>query len=29
VEHMSNAGLCEPNAGLSSWGARIGYKFNP
>jgi lipid A 3-O-deacylase len=29
VEHMSNAGLCEPNAGLSSWGARLGYKFNP
>lgn len=29
AEHMSNAGLCEPNAGLSAYGARLGYKFNP
>ena len=29
VEHMSNGGLCEPNAGLSNYGARLGYKFNP
>jgi len=29
VDHMSNGGLCEPNAGLSSYGARLGYKFNP
>jgi hypothetical protein len=29
VEHMSNGGLCEPNAGLSNIGARLGYKFDP
>ena len=29
AEHMSNGGLCEPNAGLSSYGARLGYKFDP
>jgi len=29
VEHMSNGGLCEPNAGLSNYGARLGYKFAP
>ena len=29
VEHMSNGGLCDLNAGLSTYGARLGYKFNP
>jgi Lipid A 3-O-deacylase (PagL)/Pyridine nucleotide-disulphide oxidoreductase len=29
VEHMSNGGLCEPNAGLTSYGVRLGYKLNP
>jgi lipid A 3-O-deacylase len=29
IDHMSNGGLCEPNAGLTSYGARLGYKFNP
>jgi lipid A 3-O-deacylase len=29
VEHMSNALLCQPNAGLTDYGVRLGYKFNP
>ena len=29
IEHMSNARLCEPNAGLTNAGVRLGYKFNP
>jgi lipid A 3-O-deacylase len=29
IEHMSNGSLCHPNAGLSNYGARLGYKFNP
>ena len=27
VEHMSNAGLCSQNRGLTNYGARIGYTF--
>jgi hypothetical protein len=27
IEHMSNAGLCPPNRGLTNFGARIGYAF--
>lgn len=27
IEHMSNAGLCEPNRGLTNAGLRLGYKF--
>ena len=27
VEHMSNAGLCAKNRGLTNFGARIGYRF--
>jgi hypothetical protein len=27
VEHMSNAGLCSQNRGLTNYGARIGYSF--
>ncbi|MFI4996782.1 MAG: acyloxyacyl hydrolase [Hyphomicrobiales bacterium] len=27
VEHMSNAGLCTQNRGLTNYGARIGYSF--
>lgn len=27
IEHMSNAGLCEENRGLTNLGARIGYRF--
>lgn len=27
VEHMSNAGLCPPNRGLTNFGARVGYAF--
>ena len=27
IDHMSNAGLCSNNDGLSTFGARIGYKF--
>jgi hypothetical protein len=27
VEHMSNAGLCKQNRGLTNYGARIGYTF--
>ena len=27
VEHMSNAGLCDRNRGLTNFGARIGYTF--
>jgi hypothetical protein len=27
VEHMSNAGLCPPNRGLTNVGARVGYAF--
>jgi lipid A 3-O-deacylase len=27
VEHMSNAGLCNQNRGLTNYGARIGYSF--
>ena len=26
-DHISNANLCSPNSGLSTIGARIGYKF--
>jgi hypothetical protein len=29
AEHMSNGGLCELNPGLTTYGARLGYKFNP
>ena len=29
VEHMSNGVFCQPNAGLSNYGARLGYRFNP
>jgi hypothetical protein len=29
IEHMSNAGLCNLNPGLTNYGARLGYKFNP
>jgi hypothetical protein len=29
IEHMSNGKLCDPNAGLTNVGARIGYKFDP
>jgi lipid A 3-O-deacylase len=27
VEHMSNAGFCPENRGLTNYGARIGYAF--
>jgi lipid A 3-O-deacylase len=27
VEHMSNAGLCDGNRGLTNFGARVGYAF--
>lgn len=27
VEHLSNAGLCDRNRGLTNYGARIGYRF--
>jgi lipid A 3-O-deacylase len=27
VEHMSNAGLCDRNRGLTNFGARVGYTF--
>jgi lipid A 3-O-deacylase len=27
IEHMSNAGLCSQNRGLTNYGARIGYSF--
>lgn len=27
VEHLSNAGLCDQNRGLTNIGARIGYRF--
>jgi lipid A 3-O-deacylase len=27
VEHMSNAGACKQNRGLTNYGARIGYSF--
>ena len=27
IEHMSNAGLCSQNRGLTNYGARIGYTF--
>jgi lipid A 3-O-deacylase len=27
IEHMSNAGLCGQNRGLTNYGARIGYSF--
>jgi len=27
VEHLSNAGLCKQNRGLTNLGARIGYRF--
>jgi lipid A 3-O-deacylase len=27
VEHMSNAGACKQNRGLTNYGARIGYRF--
>ena len=29
VEHMSNGALCAPNASPTTYGARLGYKFNP
>jgi hypothetical protein len=28
VAHMSNAGLCERNSGITSAGMRLGYVFN-
>jgi hypothetical protein len=28
LSHMSNAGLCDRNSGLSSGGIRLGYKLN-
>ena len=28
VAHMSNAGLCERNSGLTSAGVRLGYLFD-
>jgi hypothetical protein len=28
VAHMSNAGLCDRNSGLTSGGLRLGYSFN-
>ena len=28
VAHMSNAGLCDRNSGLTSGGLRLGYMFN-
>jgi lipid A 3-O-deacylase len=27
IEHLSNAGLCAQNRGLTNIGARIGYTF--
>jgi hypothetical protein len=27
IEHMSNAGLCSQNRGLTNYGVRIGYSF--
>ena len=27
LEHMSNAGLCPPNRGLTNFGAQVGYAF--
>ena len=27
VDHMSQAGICQPNRGLTNAGLRIGYKF--
>ena len=27
IEHMSNAGVCDPNDGLTNLGIRYGYKF--
>jgi lipid A 3-O-deacylase len=27
VEHLSNAGLCDQNRGLTNIGARVGYSF--
>jgi lipid A 3-O-deacylase len=27
VEHSSNAGLCQPNRGLTNFGVRLGYQF--
>ncbi len=27
VEHMSNAGLCANNRGLTNYGGKIGYTF--
>lgn len=27
IEHLSNAGLCEANRGLTNAGARVGYSF--
>jgi hypothetical protein len=27
VEHMSNAGFCDQNRGLTNVGGRIGYAF--
>ena len=27
VEHLSNAGLCDQNRGLTNFGAKIGYRF--
>jgi lipid A 3-O-deacylase len=27
VEHLSNAGLCDENRGLTNYGARLGYRF--
>jgi lipid A 3-O-deacylase len=27
VEHLSNAGLCDQNRGLTNFGAKVGYRF--
>ncbi|WP_081449527.1 acyloxyacyl hydrolase [Rhodomicrobium vannielii] len=27
IDHMSNAGLCDTNRGLTNAGVRLGYKF--
>jgi hypothetical protein len=27
VEHISNAGLCDQNRGLTNVGLRLGYRF--
>jgi hypothetical protein len=27
IEHLSNAGLCDANRGLTNYGVRVGYRF--